>query len=191
MSEQFVKLHRWMTELDISGSELIAFAVIHHDTVYRGGYASGALALAKWCGIAKSNIYHVIETLIGKQLIVKLKASKGRGTSVYASIVNCPKTGQLEGAKGDSLLSPNGTVNCPQTGHYIDNRYIDNPPTPLKWGSAHADAKSERKRRSSGKRRRAVDIIPSGIDYSTEGLKKMGISQGEEFYDSLDELRIE
>ena len=180
-----------MTELGLNPSELIALAVIHHYTVYQGGYAGGALALAKWCGIAKSNIYHVIETLIGKQLIVKLKASKGRGTSVYASIVNCPKTGQLESTEQDSYLSQNRTVNCPKTGHYIDNRYIDTPYSPPKGDDAHAGAKSERKRRSSGKRGRAVDIIPSGIDYSTEGLKKMGISQGEEFYDSLDELRIE
>lgn len=35
MSEQFVKLHTWMTELDLSGSELIAFAVIHHYAAYQ------------------------------------------------------------------------------------------------------------------------------------------------------------
>lgn len=181
MSEQFVKLHSWMTELGLNPSELIAFAVIHHYTVYQGGYAGGALALAKWCGIAKSNIYHVIETLIGKQLIVKLKASKGRGTSVYASIVNCPKTGQLESTEQDSYLSQNRTVNCPQTGHYIDNRYIDTPYSPPKRG--------KHKKR-----------IPRSLNYmhgdplTEDNLNAMGITMGSEFYDykdSLTELRIE
>ena len=186
MSEQFVKLHTWMTELGLNPSELIAFAVIHHYTVYQGGYAGGALALAKWCGIAKSKIYRVIDKLIEKEYVVKLKASKGRGTSVYASIVNCPKTGQLESTEQDSYLSQNRTVNCPKTGHYIDNRYIDNPPTPLGGGRA-------RKRKPN----RALKYQRGGEDYSTEGLARMGISTGEEFYDnkdykdSLNELRYQ
>ena len=167
-------------------SELIAFAVIYHYTVYQGGYAGGALALAKWCGIARSKVYRVIDKLIEREYVVKLKASRGRGTSVYASIVNCPQTGQLEGAKGDSCLSPNGTVNCPQTGHYIDNRYIDTPYSPPKRGRA-------RKRKPN----RALNYQRGGEDYSTEGLARMGISTGEEFYDnkdytdSLNELRYE
>lgn len=185
MSEQFVKLHKWMTELGLNPSELIAFAVIHHYTAYQGGYAGGALALAKWCGIAKSKIYRVLDKLIEREYVVKLKVSKGRGTSVYASIVNCPQTGQLEGAKGDSCLSPNGTVNCPKTGHYIDNRYIDNPPTPLKGGSASAGAKpGERKRRRGApKPNRALNYLRGKTDYSDEELRKLGISMGEEFYE--------
>ena len=179
-------MHKWMTELGLNPSELIAFAVIHHYTVYQGGYAGGALALAKWCGIAKSKVYRVIDKLIEKEYVVKLKASKGRGTSVYASIVNCPKTGQLESTEQDSYLSQNRTVNCPKTGHYIDNRYIDNPPTPLGGGRA-------RKRKPN----RALKYQRGGEDYSTEGLARMGISTGEEFYDnkdytdSLNELRYQ
>lgn len=169
-------------------SEMIAFAVIHHYTAYQGGYAGGALALAKWCGIAKSNIYHVIETLIGKQLIVKLKASKGRGTSVYASIVNCPKTGQLEGTEQDSYLSQNRTVNCPKTGHYIDNRYIDNPPvSPLGGDSA---GRPQRPRRRTRSQERATNIISNpGVIEAAERIVRE--SSAEFYQDSLNELRIE
>jgi hypothetical protein len=173
-----------MTELGLNPSELIAFAVIHHYTAYQGGYAGGALALSKWCGIAKSKIYRVLDKLIEKEYVVKLKASKGRGTSVYASIVNCPQTGQLEGTKGDSCLSPNGTVNCPQTGHYIDNRYIDTPYSPPTRGTANAGAKpGERKRHRGASKNRALNYLKGSYNYSDEELRKLGISMGEEFYE--------
>jgi hypothetical protein len=180
-----------MTELGLNPSELIAFAVIHHYTAYQGGYAGGALALSKWCGIAKSKIYRVLDKLIEKEYVVKLKTSKGRGTTVYASIINCPQTGQLEDAKGDSYLSRKGTVNCPETGHYIDNRYIDTPYSPPKGDSANAGAKSGASERKRRRPRRATNIISSGDDYSDERLAEMGITMGKEFYDSLDELRID
>lgn len=188
MSEQFIKLHTWMTELGLNPSELIVFAVIHGYTASCGEYHGGVEVLGKWTGLRRQHVYPFLKSLADKGLIKQTRASGGRHAAAYISLVNRPNIGQLDG----QLTVRNRDGKPSEIGTHIDNnRYIDTPYSPPTRGTAHADAKPERKRRSSGKRRRAVDIIPSGIDYSTEGLKKMGISQGEEFYDSLDELRIE
>lgn len=188
MSEQFVKLHTWMTELGLNPSELIVFAVIHGYTASCGEYHGGVEVLGKWTGLRRQHVYPFLKSLVDKGLIRQTRTSGGRHAAAYISLVNRPNIGQFDGR----LTVRNRDGKPSEIGTHIDNiDIIDNPPTPLGGGRANADARPERKRRSSGKRRRAVDIIPSGIDYSTEGLKKMGISQGEEFYDSLDELRIE
>lgn len=191
MSEQFVKLHSWMTELGLNPSELIAFAVIHGYTVSCGSYKGGMEMLGKWCGVSRQHAYRYLQPLIEKGLVKQTQGSGGRNTAVYISTVKPSQYGTDEENQRGRLTVPNRDGKPSQFGTHIDNiDIIDTPYSPPTRGTAHADAKPERKRRTSGKRRRAVDIIPSGIDYSSEGLKRMGISQGEEFYDSLDELRI-
>lgn len=189
MSEQFVKLHKWMGGMGLTPNELMIFAVIHSYTEYGRGYDGGLAGLTEWTGCSERTVKRTVRQLVEAGWIINSKPSKGRVACLYHS--NGDKIAPLR----EDKMTPLTVTKCPLNGDKMspdnkDNKDIDNPPTPLKGGSAHADAKPERKRRSSVKRRRAVDIIPSGIDYSTEGLKKMGISQGEEFYDSLDELRI-
>lgn len=192
MSEQFIKLHTWMaTDLHLTGNELIVFAVIHSYTTYQGGYAGGMEPLMELTGLTKCNVYGLIRKLKDKGCIGLANASKGRVHSTYVSLVNRIATDTVNKKPTVSETVSPPIHNRIATDTLLDNRYIDTPYSPPTRGTAHADAKPERKRRSSGKRRRAVDIISSGSDYSSEGLKRIGISQGEEFYDSLDELRIE
>lgn len=181
-----------MTELGISGNELIAFAVIYGYTVSCGGYQGGMETLGKWCGVNRQNAYRYLQPLIEKGLVKQVKGSGGRNAAVYISTVQPSQNETVKEKQMRRLTVSNRDGKPSQIETHIDNiDIIDTPYSPPKGDSANADAKPERKRRTSGKRRRAVDIISSESDYSPEGLKRMGISQGEEFYDSLDELRIE
>ena len=194
MSEPFIKLNMWMaTDLHLTGNELIVFAVIHSFTVAGRGYDGGLDGLAKWTGSSARAVSSVLDRLISKGVIEKITASKGRVSNLFLSKINHEESSRLNNEENSGLTMKNLHPNHEESSYDKKDKKDINitPSIPLKGGSANADARSERTRRTSGKRRRAVDIISSGVDYSAEGLRQMGISQGEEFYDSLDELRIE
>lgn len=178
MNEQFIKLHTWMaTDLHLTGNELIVFAVIYSYTNYQGGYAGGMEPLMELTGLVRSKVYKQIALLKEKGYIGLANASKGRVHSTYISLVNCPPTGIVNEATVPPTVPYEGH-NRPPTGTLLDNRYIDNPPTPLKRGRA-------RKRKPN----RALKYQRGGEDYSAEGLARMGISTGEEFYEGNYEQR--
>ena len=195
MSEQFVKLHTWMTELGLNPSELIVFAVIHGYTASCGEYHGGVEVLGKWTGLRRQHVYPFLKSLVDKGLIRQTRTSGGRHAAAYISLVNRPNIGQFDGR----LTVRNRDGKPSEIGTHIDNiDIIDNPPTPLGGGRANADARPERKRRSNSRRNRALNYMHSEHRYTEDDLRKMGISLGEEFYDnnkdytdSLNELRIE
>lgn len=182
MSEQFVKLHTWMTELGLNPSELIVFAVIHGYTVSCGSYKGGMEMLGKWCGVSRQHAYRYLQPLIEKGLVKQTQGSGGRNAAVYVSTVNPSQYGTDEEDQKGRLTVPNRDSKPSQIGTHINNnRYIDNPPTPLKGG--------KHKKR-----------IPRSLNYmhgeplTEDNLNAMGITMGSEFYDykdSLNELRIE
>ena len=175
MSEPFIKLNMWMaSELNLSGNELIIFAVIHQYTAYQGGYDRGMNGLTDWTGCARSKAYEAVNRLIDKGLVERSSASKGRNPTVYRSKVNRPETGRF----WDGKPSQNGTVNRPETGHLIDSiDSIDNTPyNPPKRGT-------ERKPYRPRRKNPALNYDQGG-SYDKETLKQQyGISFGEEFYE--------
>ena len=184
MSEQFIKLHSWMTEIGLSGNELIVFAVIHHYTQWKGGYSGGMEPLMQLTGVGRRSAFYIVDKLIKKNLVALPAPAKGRNHSTYVSLVNratdCTDE-ENEPCNGLHSTVQNTTPNRATDCTLLDNRYIDNPPTPLKGGSANADAKPERRRRPSRSYNRALNYI-HGETYTKERLKELGVSFGEELY---------
>ena len=182
-------MHSWMTELDLSGNELIVFAVIHSFTTHGRGYDGGLSGLAKWTGCTERGVFKVLLRLEERGLVTKAKPSKGRVSNLYLSTVNHEQSSGLTMNKVH--------VNHEQSSYdKKDKINIDTPLYPPKGGSENADAKpGERKRPPRRKPPRALNHIHGDCSYSDEELERMGISTGQEFYDdykdSLTELRIE
>lgn len=197
MSEQFVKLHSWMTELDLSGNELIVLAVIHSFTTHGRGYDGGLSGLAKWTGCTERGVFKVLTRLEERGLVSKAKPSKGRVSNLYLSMVNHEQSSRLENEQSSGLTMNKVHVNHEQSSYNKkDKKDIDTPLYPPKGGSENADAKpGERKRPPRRKPPRALDHIHGNCSFSDEELKRLGISTGQEFYDdykdSLTELRLE
>lgn len=192
----FYKLYTWIPELGITGNELIVFTVIHSYTEYAGGYAGGLEPLMQMTGLVRSKVYKILASLKDRGYIGLANASRGRVHSTYVSLVNRPTEGTVESSTVPSTVPYRGH-NRPPEGTLLDNRYIDNPPTPLKGGSENAGAKSGERRRPRGasKPSRALNYLRGNTDYSEQGLHNLGISTGEEFYKdeateaALDEIR--
>ena len=191
MSEQFVKLHRWMiSDLKLTGNELLVFATIHHATVYQDGYDEGMEPLMELTGLVRSKVYKLLAGLKERGYIGLAKASKGRTHSTYISLVNRPPEGTVKKSRPSPQPSPIGDSTVPQGGHYIDNRYIDTPYSPPTRGTANADATLEHKPRTRKRKNRAL-VYEQGPKYTRDDLKALGISLGEEIYEGFEELRIE
>lgn len=190
MNEQFVKLHKWMGGMGLTPNELMIFAVIHSYTEHGRGYDGGLAGLTEWTGCSLRTVNCAVRKLESEGWIINSKPSKGRVATVYHS--NHAKIAPLRDAETARLtmqkLHSNHAETAPDKKDKID---IDNPPTPLGGGRENADAKPERKRRSSGKPNRALRYI-HGKSYTEDDLRRMGISFGEEFYTTVsDELRLE
>lgn len=106
MSEPFIKLNMWMaSELNLSGNELIIFAVIHSYTEYKGGYDGGASQLGKWAGVSRQNVYRYLAPLIERGY-VEAHGTGGRKPTVYVSKAsNRLKLRQLKNMSDEPTVS--------------------------------------------------------------------------------------
>lgn len=178
-------MHKWMGGMGLTPNELMIFAVIHSYTEYGRGYDGGLAGLTEWTGCSLRTVNCAVRKLESEGWIIKGKPSKGRVATVYHS--NHAKIAPLMGAEIARLtmqkLHSNHAEIAPDKKYKKD---INNTPySPPTRGTAHADAKKRPRR------------IPRSLNYmhgeplTEDNLNAMGISMGEEFYDSLDELRIE
>lgn len=69
----FYTIHEWMiTKLNLSGNELICFAVIYHFTMSEKGKFNGTLKeLSSWIGCTFVTTISVLKKLFNKGLIAK------------------------------------------------------------------------------------------------------------------------
>ena len=185
MSEQFVKLHKWMGGMGLTPNELMIFAVIYSYTEYGRGYDGGLAGLTEWTGCSLRTVKYVVRKLESEGWILNSKPSKGRVATVYHS--NHAKIAPLMGAETARLtvqkLHSNGAEIAPDKKYKKD---INNTPLyPPKGGSENADAKPGERRRPRGasKPSRALNYLRGNTDYSEQGLHNLGISTGEEFYE--------
>ena len=188
MSEQFVKLHTWMaTDLHLTGNELIVFAVIHGYTVSCGSYKGGMEMLGKWCGVSRQHAYRHLQPLIEKGLVKQTQGSGGRNTAVYISTVKPSQYGTDEENQKGRLTVPNRDGKPSQYGTHIDNiDIIDTPYSPPKGDGA---GRPQRPRRKTRSQKRATNIMTD--PHFEEEARRIVRESSAEFYDSLDELRIE
>ena len=174
MSEPFIKLNMWMaTELNLSGNELIVFAVIHGYTASCGEYHGGVEVLGKWTGLRRQHVYPFLKSLTDKGLIKQTRASGGRHAAAYISLVNRPNIGQLDG----QLTVLNRDSKPSEIGTHIDNKdNIDTPYSPPRGDSANANAKQRARRRS-----RSAHNYQEAPRLTRDDLVEMGV---------LDEIRM-
>ena len=184
MSEQFVKLHKWMGSMGLTPNELMIFAVIHSFTENGRGYDGGLADLAEWVGCTARSVNNAVKHLVDAGWIVKSKPSKGRVSCLYLS--NHEKISGLREEKFSGLTMKKFHSNHENFSYdKKDKINIDAPLYPPKGKSANAGAKSgERKRhRGASKPSRALNYLRGNTDYSEQGLHNLGISTGEEFYE--------
>lgn len=183
MSEQFVKLHKWMGSMGLTPNELMIFAVIHSFTENGRGYDGGLADLAEWVGCTARSVNNAVKHLVDAGWIVKSKPSKGRVSCLYLS--NHEKISGLREEKFSGLTMKKFHSNHENFSYdKKDKINIDTPLYPPKGGSENADAKpGERRRPRGAPKNRALNYLKGSYNYSDEELRKLGISMGEEFYE--------
>ncbi len=76
-------IHRWMLEKGLSATELLAFAMIHSYTIYKGCFDGDRIWFSVWCRADASEIDRIIDGLLAKGYVSR---SRGRfGRDVYKS----------------------------------------------------------------------------------------------------------
>lgn len=77
-SNNYVTIQGWMrTELELSGIELIIYAVIYGFSQDGESRFTGAASyLADWCGCSRQTVINNLKTLLNKGLIVKYESEK-------------------------------------------------------------------------------------------------------------------
>ena len=72
--ENFITIQGWMTKLNISGNELITYAIIYgFSQDEHSVFCGSASYIAKWLGIYKRNVLEIIQRLEEKGLIEKIE----------------------------------------------------------------------------------------------------------------------
>ncbi len=149
-------------------------------TMYGAGYYAGISALAKNARVCDRTVKKALSSLRKKGLIYTDKRLPGRSTSTYKVtevVLACMKGANFTSETGQNM--PRGSAeNAPEK----DNTGTNTPLNPPKGDR-------ERKHRTSVSRvkNRAHDYMHGNEKYDAESLRKLGISQGEEFYDDDDD----
>ena len=72
--ENFITIQGWMTKLNISGNELITYAIIYgFSQDEHSVFCGSASYIAKWLGIDKRNVLEILKRLVEKGLIEKIE----------------------------------------------------------------------------------------------------------------------
>lgn len=174
MPEPFIKFYyEWMPALGLTGNEAIVFSFIHGYTEWQGGYPGGTKPLESITGLARSGVYRILDKLIQREYIALVSTKKGRFHSTYKSLLDRPMDGTVQETNRpmDGTQPSHGwDSNRPTGGTLLDNnRYIDNPPTPLRGGSANNRSHRPRCRRGRGR-----EVFTEG-SYSEERLRAEGV----------------
>ena len=75
--DKYIVITQWMiSDLQLKGSELIAFALIHGLTIHETDYHGTAEYLSTWLGITPKKCYRVLDSLCEKKLIRKTAYSR-------------------------------------------------------------------------------------------------------------------
>lgn len=79
-NDDFILIKDWMvTELGLSGNDLLVYAIIYSRTQAEGGEFTGSLRyLADWLSSTKSNVKRNLNRLLEKGLLVKEDVYKNR-----------------------------------------------------------------------------------------------------------------
>lgn len=73
-NENFITIQGWMTKLNISGNELITYAIIYgFSQDEHSVFCGSASYIAKWIGIDKRNVLEILKRLAEKGLIEKIE----------------------------------------------------------------------------------------------------------------------
>lgn len=124
--DKYVTIAQWMvTELNLKGSELIAYALIYGLTIHESDFHGTAKYLSTWLGISEKKCYRVLNSLCERNLIIKF--SNGRNIRYEANLdssilePNSAKTEPNDSSKREPKQSaktePNNTI--------IDNTNFD------------------------------------------------------------------
>lgn len=119
-SGSYFKIYSYMiTDLKLSGNELIILALIHNFTTtteYKCFYGSQAY-IGKCIGVSRQTANSCINDLIRKGYIEKLTDKKHQKKECYVSKILIPPVKKL-----DSKLSKKPTANCQKTLHNINKK---------------------------------------------------------------------
>ena len=69
MQEQFIKVCSWMTRLGLSASELLAFAIIHAYTGFKGEYDGSFSWISKWIGTTSGEAARLVQSLVDRGIV--------------------------------------------------------------------------------------------------------------------------
>lgn len=156
-------------------TEVIVLSYIASFTVFGEGYYAGQDRLAEECHCSTKTIQRTLDALKDRGLVLSEGRKKTYSTTVYkaspAVLALLATAKNFRSAKSK----------CPPEQDNLTVKSVEeekrNPPYPPKGAKVRKELKSKIKKN------RALDYICTGETYTEEGLRKMGISTGEEFYE--------
>jgi hypothetical protein len=80
-TENFITIQGWMTQLDIKGNELIAYALIYGFSQDGESYFQGTSSyISEWLGVSKVATLDILKRLVEKKYIIKQSETKNNVT---------------------------------------------------------------------------------------------------------------
>lgn len=114
-----------IAELNLKGSELIAYALIYGLTIHESDFHGTAKYLSTWLGISEKKCYRVLNSLCERNLIIKF--SNGRNIRYEANLDSSilePKSAKTE-PNDSSKREPKKSAKTEPNNTIIDNSNID------------------------------------------------------------------
>ena len=116
--ENYIVIQGWMiTELNLSGKELLLYALIFGFSQGDGdGYSGGLKYLTEWTGTTKRNVMTLLTSLVSKGHLTKHEETKGgvKFCRYVANFTSSEKISLPPGEKfslGGEKISPNNNIN--------------------------------------------------------------------------------